>query len=782
MTETGRQTRARRPSPTPAAGQQPPAPPWRRWGARIPGLGALTARRGSGRGRLKRWLGSQRAVALILLLAACMVRTFDPAPVETLRTVVFDFYQNLKPRRADQFPVVIVDIDEDSLSALGHWPWPRTVLADMVERLSGLGAAAIGFDIVFAEPDRLSPRRLAEAIEGLDETTARALGRLPGNDEVFAKALRGSRVVLGQSVQARAEQDAARGPPLKTAVAEIGGDPRPHLGLKYAGLVRNLPLLEQASAGRGLMTFGLERDAIVRRVPAVFQVGQDLFPALAIELLRVATGQSAYAIKSNRDGITAIVVAGVRIPTDARGRVWIHFGPHARQRYLSAKDVLDGAAAPGRVAGKLVLVGTSASGLLDIRATPLGSAMPGVEIHAQLLENILAGTYLLRPAQALGMELAITLLAGLLMIALLPRLGARWTLLLFAIVLAAAALGSWYLYVERRMLIDVAYAALVTLLIYSFLTYASYSRAEAQRREVRTAFSRYLAPALVERLASDPSQLTLGGESRFMTLLFCDVEDFTTISEQHDAQSLTRLVNRFLTPMTEAILQWDGTVDKYMGDSVMAFWNAPLDDEDHARHACLAALDMQTRIEGLNVELKAEAKSQGGEHVPIRIGVGVNSGVCMVGNMGSAQRFDYSVLGDTVNVASRLEGQTRTYRVGIVVGESVHEQVPELAVIELDLIRVLGKTVPERIYAVLGDEAVAAGEAFSALKSTHENMLAAYRARDWPGARHALARCGALGAGFELGGLYDMFEERIKAFEKRPPPRDWGGVHVATTK
>ena len=781
MTGTERQIVEQSP-PRTAQGQQPSAPSWRRLGARILAKSGSSGGQASGRGRLRRWLGSQRLIAFVLLLAACMVRTFDPAPVETLRTMVFDFYQSMKPRRVTQYPVAIIDIDEKSLSTIGQWPWPRTVLADMVGRLNRLRAAAIGFDIVFAEPDRLSPRHLAKALRGLDDVTAQALGRLPGNDEVFAEALRGSRAVLGQSVQPQAADGAAERPPRKTPVAEVGGDPRPHLGLKYAALVRNLPVIEQAAAGLGLMTFGLERDAIVRRVPAVFQVGPDLFPALAIEMLRVATGQSAYAIKSSRDGITSIVVAGVRIPTDAKGRVWVHFGPHDPSRYLSAKDLLDGSVAPPQIAGKLVLVGTSASGLLDIRSTPLGSAMPGVEIHAQLLENILAGTYLLRPAYALGVELAITLLAGLLMIALLPRLGARWTLLLFAVVLAAAALGSWYLYTEKRMLVDVAYAALVTFLIYSFLTYTSYSQAETQRREVRAAFSRYLAPALVERLASDPSQLTLGGESRFMTLLFCDVEDFTTISERHDAQSLTRLVNRFLTPMTEAILQWDGTVDKYMGDSVMAFWNAPLDDPDHARHACLAGLNMQTRIEALNEELKAEAKSQGGEHLPIRIGVGVNSGVCMVGNMGSDQRFDYSVLGDTVNVASRLEGQTRTYRVRIITGESVVEQVPDLAIIELDLIRVVGKTVPERIYAVLGDEAVAATEAFSALRSEHDDMLAAYRAQDWAGAREALARCGALESGLKLGGLYDMFEERIKVFEESPPARDWDGVYIATTK
>jgi adenylate cyclase len=331
-------------------------------------------------------------------------------------------------------------------------------------------------------------------------------------------------------------------------------------------------------------------------------------------------------------------------------------------------------------------------------------------------------------------------------------------------------------------MIDVTYAAIVTFLIYSLLTYTSYARAEAQRQEVRTAFSRYLSPTLVEQLADDPSRLQLGGEDRYMTLLFADVEHFTAISEQYDARSLTRLVNRFFTPMTDAILNWKGTVDKYMGDCIMAFWNAPLDDPQHAHNACLAALEMQERLIPLNQELRAEAEAEDRTYLPIHVGIGLNSGDCMVGNMGSDQRFDYSVLGDTVNVASRLEGQSRAYRVGIILGESVVQLVPELATLELDLVRVVGKSVPERIYTIVGDEAVATSEDFQTLKSSHEEMLAAYRAQDWSAAQDALMRCEELDARFGLHGYYEMFERRIGAFEARSPGADWDGVFVAETK
>ena len=733
-------------------------------------------------GRMWRGLKSERSVAAALLIAACILRTLDPAPVESLRLALFDLYQTWKPRVPTQYPVLIVDVDEASLAEVGQWPWPRTVLARMVTQLTELGAVTIGFDAIFPEPDRTSPKRLAETLSGIDEATAEALRRLPGNDEVFAQALRRSRVVLGRSVRPDVVKSGDAEPPMLTPVALVGGDPRPHLGRRYPSLVRNLPELEKAAAGRGIILPGIERDAVVRRVPVAFTVGGEIHPALAIEMLRVATGKSAYAIRSNATGITGAVVAGRKIPTDRRGRFWVRFGPHDRARYVSAKDVLSGAVPKARVFNRLVLVGFSASGLFDSRATPLGVSMPGVEIHAQMLENILAQEFLVRPPQALGAELAAILFAGLLMIVLQPRLGAGWALLLLADVVATGAFASWYLFADKGMLIDLAYAALVTLAVYSYLTYANYSRSEAQRQEVRTAFSRYLSPVMVEQLANDPSRLQLGGEDRFMTLLFCDVEDFTMLSEHYDARALTRLVNRFLTPMTEAIMMWKGTVDKYMGDSVMAFWNAPLDDPDHARNACMTALEIHHRIALLNQELEREAEESGEVYRPIKVGVGVNSGHCMVGNLGSEQRFDYSVLGDTVNVASRLEGQTRSYRVGTVMGESVYALVSELAVLELDLVQVVGKTVPERIYTVLGDEEMAAGEAFQALEQAHREMLGSYRERDWEGAEKALERCRELGRDFALERLYDMFERRVATYEMRPPSADWGGVFVAKSK
>ena len=444
--------------------------------------------------------------------------------------------------------------------------------------------------------------------------------------------------------------------------------------------------------------------------------------------------------------------------------------------------MLAGTADPARIKGKITIVGTSAVGLLDIRATPVDAVIPGVEVHVQLIEAALQGAYLKRPGYFVGAELALILFGGLLMIWLVPKIGAKWTMLLFLVLAFGAAGTSWYLFVTERQLFDAGFAIISILFLYTLLTYTGYAKEEAQRRQTRDAFSKYLSPDMVERVAGDPSWLKLGGEQRDMTLLFCDVRGFTTISEQFDAVGLTSLINKLLTPLTNVILDRQGTVDKYMGDCIMAFWNAPLDDENHARNGCLSALAMLAEMAPLNVRLKAEAKEEGRKHIPLIVGLGLNSGECVVGNMGSEQRFDYSVLGDTVNLAARLEGQSKTYGVDIVIGETTLAQVPDLATVGLDRIQVKGKTVPVDIFALLGDEEVAGAENFMKLKSVTEEMIATYRAKDWSKARDMLKACREAIDGFHIAGLYDLYEERITEYEVNPPAPDWDGTFIATTK
>ncbi len=727
------------------------------------------------------WALSARALGFVVLAGLAAVRVWDPFPIETMRLKMFDYFQRLAPRVATNSPAVIVDIDEDSLAAYGQWPWPRTLIAELVDRLTESGAVVVGFDIIFAEPDRMSPASVARSLGVLPPEIAERLMALPSNDEVLARAMGKARVVLGRAAGATASEREGAAKLRRASVVTVGGDPLPYLR-SYTAVVPNVPELEAAAKGWGMLALAPEIDGIVRRVPAIYRVGKDVHPSLVIDMLRVATGGRSYAIKSNAAGIDSVVVARAKIPTDGEGRIWVHFAASDKRRYLSAKKVLDGTAARDRLFRKVVFVGTSAAGLFDVKPTPVSGPIPGVEIHVQLLETILSGSHLSRPNYALGAEMSALVVTGLLIIVAAPMVGAWWTLLIGAAVGGGLGGGAWHLYASERILLDATFPIASAFLLYTLITFLGFAKEETGRRQIKSAFSRYLSPEVVTRLAENPSQLALGGQSRDMTLLFADVHGFTGLSESYDAESLTQLINKVLTPLTEAVLATGGTIDKYMGDAVMAFWNAPLDDPDHARNACLAALGIGAALGPLNQRLRDDSEAAGRHFRPIGVGVGVHSGECCVGNMGSDMRFDYSVLGDTVNTASRLEGQTRFYKVANVIGDTAVAEAPGLAYLELDLIRVVGKTISLRIYTVLGDSSVADDEAFKSLSARHREMLAAYRRRQWPEAASAVEACRELGGGFGLDGLYDLYAERLADFVETPPPEDWDGVYEATSK
>ncbi|MGD9537243.1 MAG: CHASE2 domain-containing protein [Alphaproteobacteria bacterium] len=725
-------------------------------------------------------------IALCVLAALVGLRWADPAPLQVFRNKVFDLYQRAQPREFTKQPVVIVDIDEESLAEIGQWPWPRTILADLVRKLLvDYRAPAAAFDVVFAEPDRTSPDLIADRLDDLDEALRLKFKQMESNDEAFARAIRDTgRIVLGQSTSSRPIEGEDTRKSMKASFALKASKGVDVLQQVYAfsGLVRNLKPLEDAAAGLGVFTFKPSIDGVVRQVPLILRVEDQLYPALSIELLRVATAQSTILVRADSAGINLIALKGMEIPVTDHGEFFIRFSPHTRDRYVSAKDVLSGALPAERIAGHLVLIGTSAVGLLDIKATPVDDAMPGVELHAQLIENILAREFLQRPNWSIGAEIVAIALIGLLMIGLVPFLGAIYTLLLGFVSIAALLGLSWYTFSSLGLLLDMAYVAVATFLIYVVLTYLNYMREERERRQVRGAFSRYMSPALVEQLAQEPGRLKLGGEMREMTLLFCDIRGFTTISEQFDAEGLTRFINRFLNPMTGIILERRGTIDKYMGDCIMAFWNAPLDDPDHARNAVRAALAMVEGVKALNRELKAEAEAESRRFIPINIGIGLNTGTVCVGNMGSDLRFDYSVLGDDVNLASRLEGQSKTYGTDNVIGEHTAALVGDFACLLLDRIQVKGKTVPVDVYTVLGDESYAARPAFQALRARHAEMLAAYRRQDWAAMRRALEACRTLDEEQRLTVLYDLYAERLADYETATPDENWDGVYVAKTK
>jgi adenylate cyclase len=744
------------------------------------------------------------AVAFLVLLDALIIRAADPPAVARLRDFAFDTYQRLKPRvPADDMPVRIVDIDEAALAEYGQWPWPRTVLATLVEKLVEKGAAVIAFDVIFAEPDRSSIGRIVQSLP-LDDEQAREMRRLvdkfPDNDEIFAAAISTGPVITGFGF----DRKGSTTPPRRFAgVAHSSGerDARevPELIAQFipqqTGAVKTIDVLEAAAKGNGSVTPDIS-SSVVRRVPMLFRLAgqrdEDLFPSLAAETLRVVQGASTYLVRwsgaqafrsfGERTGVGEIRVGNVSMDTDSRGRVILYDSGHLPSRYVSARDVLNGTVPSEKIEAHIVFIGTSAVGLQDLRATPIEESMPGVEVHAQIVEQLLSQVTLQRPDYADGAEFLYLAAIGLLFVLLLPRLPAgRMALVAFGLI-GIAILVPWLAFDRAHLLFDPIYPPVTLAAIYVGGSAVSFMQTERERREIRSAFALYLSPDQVDVVARNPAALQLGGRQHEITVMFTDVRGFTHISEQFDPAGLTRFMNRFLTPMTDLIQARRGTIDKYMGDAIMAFWNAPFDVERHAERACEAAIAMQSRLATLNAEWAAEAEAEGRRHIPVAIGIGLNTGQATVGNFGSKQRLTYSCLGDEVNLASRLEGQCKIYGVGIVIGENTRRAIPDFAALELDLILVKGKTMPIRMYALLGDAIMAGNVAYGRLVDRQAEFLDLYRRAAFAEALEAIHACVA--AAEALGwrqGYYDMMRERVDGLIDDSPP-DWNGVYVAEEK
>ncbi len=738
-------------------------------------------------------------VPFVLLAFAVVVRIVDPAPLEQLRLSAFDQLQRLEPRPYSALPVRIVDIDEKSLKALGQWPWPRTVIADLLVKLERAGAAAIAFDVLFAEPDRTSPKKIIKQWRHdlelkQNKDLLELVKKLPDHDQVLASRLQRLPTVLG--VMFDNTGVIPEMPKAKWSYARQGDDPRGFLQT-YSGAVRPLDILSSKTAGLGSINSSLDNDGIIRKIPLFVRLKSDekfsneVFPTLSVEALRVAQKASTYLLKSSGAsgenafgenlGLQQIRVGRIKVPTNGSGQIWLHDTGHIPERYVSAVDVIESQFLGQKIKGNIVLVGTSASGLKDIRSTPLEPAIAGVEIHAMAIEQMMLGSHLTRPSWMLGAELIWLVIVGTTLSFLIPRWGASWCILIAASGLLLSSIASWVAYTDALLLLDPVYPSLVVILLYVIGSFIAFIRTESEKKFVRGAFSRYLSPDLVEQLAADPSLLTLGGETKEMTILFSDIRGFTQISESMNATELTSFINEYLTPMTDIILQNRGTIDKYMGDAIMAFWNAPLDNPKHREEATRAALSMMEGLKVFNGSLEQQTAIDGKKRLPISIGIGINTGFCCVGNMGSDQRFDYSVLGDTANVASRLEGQSKTYGLPIVVGEETAKTLPEFAWLELDLIRVIGKKQPVRIYALIGDERVKNEQKFIATAELQDQFLSEYRQQKWGNATDLLKTI-KQSRNYDLSVLNGLYSNRIEEYKGGDLPADWDGVYSATSK
>ncbi|RJF68342.1 CHASE2 domain-containing protein [Rhodopseudomonas palustris] len=728
-------------------------------------------------GRSKSVRAVAAALATLLLLTA--LRAYDPRLVNETKERAFDAYQRLSPRPVADLPVRIVDIDEASLAAFGQWPWPRTRLAALTRRLGELGAGVVAYDIVFSEPDRTTPGRLANELGTADlpdrDLTIALLNSLPDHDASFAQAMQATPTVLG-FVATRAPN--ATRPTVKAGLAVVGVTPTQVLP-PFRGAVSNLPLLDQAAAGTGAINLSARDDSgVVRRLPMLMSDGKQVYPSLAIEALRVAQNQKGIVVRgtgasgdadTGRAALVDMRVGQFKLPLTRDGEVWVYYHREQPDRTVSVKDVLDpakDAQMREQLEGMIVLVGTSASGLLDARATPLGQVVPGVTIHAQLIEQIISQDFLERPDWADGFEIVLTLLLGSLVTALLLVAGARFSLIACGVVFLGAIGGSWVAFSHFRLLIDPVYPSLATLATYVAVERVLHVASVREKTFVRQAFGQYLAPALLAKLETSTEAMRLGGEMRELSVMFMDVRGFTPISETLSATELVDFINTLLSPLSDAIQDELGTIDKYIGDSIMAFWNAPVDVPDHAARACRAALQMRAVVERLNDADAFGFAARGLADPLVRIGIGINTGTACVGNMGSAKRFNYSAMGDVVNVAARIESASKEFRSDILVSDDVARAAPGLALLEAGEIMLKGKSKPTRLYALAGDETLATTSRFTALKQSHAELLTALAAGDAHAATAALAACRAQAGPAQIG-LYDHFAERIAELTPR---------------
>ena len=667
-------------------------------------------------------------LALITFAVLLVVKLSDPYMVESARLKFYDYLMLGSPTQSEQ--IVTVNIGEKAIEKYGQYPFPRETYSKIISDLYGANAGLVGSTILMSEFDRM------------------------GTDRVLADTLSQYPVVLSQTVSDSCSRASAT--IRRTGVAVVGDGEATEFLPQYPCVLSNISILQEAAVGVGITSTLPETDGVVRRVPLLAQSSDEYYPAFALEMLRVAAGDPSYQAKINQTGVEALRIPSFEtIKTDEYGRVFVN--PNYRFQSVEIGEPIPD------LTGKIVILGVTAAGIANPVATPAGAQHPH-QLQASLLETLLNGDSVSIPNWS-----AIADLAAFLVLALALIILSRFK---FSIIYIAVILGGYfylpiYLFASKGILLDVTFNVFAIALIYIHIFTAKYISEYLQKQQIKKQFGTYLSPDLVAQLQRQPELLQLGGDSRELSIMFTDVRGFTTISEHYgeDVQGLTKIMNRYMTVMTRAILENNGTLDKYIGDAQMAFWNAPLDNNKHALDAVRTSFQMLKDLETFNEDIKEEGVPAFG------MGLGINTATVVVGNMGSTQRFDYTCLGDGVNLAARLEGQTKSYGVKLIVGPKTAELVRDVyQVVELDLIAVKGKTEPARIYTAL--------ETFDHPgEKQHEKFLALYREGNWEVAKKFasdLKKCWQS----ELNNYYDMMLERMEG----EPPANFDGVYRATTK
>ena len=674
--------------------------------------------------------------ALVTALLLITVYIINPSPVETLQLKTFDYLINTLEKKQSE-EVVLVEFGEKSVQQFGQWPFDRRDVAKVIDKLNDMGAGVIAVPILFSEPDRA------------------------GGDKELVKSLGSKNVIVSQTPTSQSRPPDA----VRRGFAAIGSAPDSWL-YTWRGAVAPLRTIADSAEGVGLLAVAPERDGVVRRLPMLARIGDTLYPSFVLETLRTVAGDPSYQIKTGDAGVEAVRIPQFpAITTDQNGRIWLGWNNEFKR--VEATEITK-----ETIENKIVILGLTIEGVGGIIATPNGEKWAH-EIQANALQTVIDGTTITRLPYARILEITALTLLLLFLLIVVPRISVAWTVPFYVIVVTVSILFSYHMFTLSMQLWDVSYLVLACSFTYGHLVFNNFARENRLKQQIKKQFGTYLSPALVEKLQKDPSLLKLGGETRELSIMFTDVRGFTTISEHYgdNVQGLTQIMNRYMTAMTAKILENEGTLDKYIGDAQMAFWNAPLDDADHAKHAVKTALEMLGDLERFNKEIEVEGVP------PFGMGLGINTGSVVVGNMGSSQRFDYTCLGDSVNLASRLEGQSKPYHVKMVIGPKTYEYVKdEYLCLELDCLAVKGKTEGVNIYTIVDRNTLNTLYARS-----HKDFIRLYREQEWDRLDHYYKTLRNAFDG-DMTEYYDMMMERVEEYKKNPPGENWDGVFRTNSK
>ena len=598
----------------------------------------------------------------------------------------------MHPRETISDSVTVVNITEQDLKRYGQWPWPRHIMAMLHAKIGDAGAILINYNVLFAEPDRMSGVEYLKSMPMSNELREQLGGVLLDTDAVFSTVLKESgRAVILMSVK----NEPGVQLPSTTPIIEKG-NVKPWL-YEFEGIVSPTQKISAGVAGMGVNVTSPEPDAVVRKMPVLIRINGKIYPSMLLENVRLLNGSKRIKVIAKEHGIDEVLVSKKSgIPVNHNAEMYIHYADPEKYVQMSAGEIFSDNFNENKIKGRIVVIGMDAAGLSVLKYTPHGLTTDQM-ISAQALDTLLTGKHLLRIPQADAYEIVFMGLLGLLMIILIPRVSVLFSVPLLLFVTGGISYASFMAYANKGFLVDPSFAVLFIFLIWSHSTYNNFATQSRLRKQIKKQFEHYLDPGMVKKLQKDPSLLKLGGETREMTFLFSDIRGFTPISEKYkgNPEGLTKLINRFLTRMTDVIIANGGTIDKFMGDCIMAFWNAPIENRKHRELAVKTALEMEVELAELNMNLQAEGLPQ------INIGIGINTGEALVGNMGSEQRFDYSVIGDAVNLASRLESSSKTLGKTIVIGEDTRHSIETVYPFEyIDSITVKGKTEEIKVYTI----------------------------------------------------------------------------------